>query len=422
MALEQIFSCPRTLARLQNGPLCKLLEGFCRWMIRNGFSRWTIRGHMSHLSHLNTYLGPSTALPLSVVRATDIEGFFQAYAHRCRNRGALNKHLGYVRWSVDRFIEYLREEGLFEQSPSLPLYQPLLDAYQNWMQEQRQVAVGTLEVYCHSLSGFLQRLGAQATFEGLAQLSADQLERLFLAQAQGMGHSARHSLQSALRTFLRFCLARGTIHQNLDVAVPTLRTYRLASVPRAFSEAQAQQLLASVDRSTAIGRRDYALLLLLYTFGVRSAQVRALRLDDIHWSDNRIRFRAMKNGKDIELPLSEAVGEALLAYLQHGRPACACPQVFLTSRAPYRPLRRSSNIAQIVSQAVDKAGFDTPCRGAHAFRHGFATRMLAQGHSLKAIADVLGHRCLSTTTIYTKVDFGQLEEVAMPWPQEAPSC
>ncbi len=276
MTLEQIFSCPRTLARLQGGLLGKLLEGYCRWLIRNGFSRWTMRTHLSHLSHLNTYLGPSTARSVSVVTARDIEVFFQTYPLRCHNRGSLDKHLGYVRCSVDRFIDYLRGQGLFEQSLSLPLYRPLLDTYRTWMQEQRHVADATLKLRCHSLGGFLHRLGAQATVEGVGQLSADQVEQLFLAQAQGMGCSARHSLQSAVRTFLRFCLARGNIHQSLDEAVPTLRTYRLSSVPRAFSESQAQQILQGVDRSTAVGLRDYAIILLLYTFGVRSGQVRVL--------------------------------------------------------------------------------------------------------------------------------------------------
>ena len=116
------------------------------------------------------------------------------------------------------------------------------------------------------------------------------------------------------------------------------------------------------------------------------------------------------------MPLSTAVGEALLGYLQQGRPACACPQVFLTARAPYRPLRRSSNVAQIVRHYAHKAGIDAPPRGAHAFRHAFATRMLRQGHSLKAIADVLRHRSIDTTMIYTKVDLPHLAGVAMPWP------
>ncbi|MEA3275151.1 MAG: site-specific integrase [Pseudomonadota bacterium] len=421
MALEQIFSCPKTLARLQNEPLGCLLEGFCFWLIDRGFSRSTIRTHLSYVSHFNAYLGAEDT-PREVVTAQDIEGFFRAYPLQCRNRGPLEQHLHDVHGAINRFIDYLREKGVFQQSLASPLYQPLLNAYRTWMQEQRHVGAGTLAVRCHSLSGFLRRLGTQATADGLAQLTGDQVERLFLAQAQGMGQAARRALQSAVRTFLRFCLACGTIHQPLDQAVPTLRTYRLSTVPRALSEEQAHKVLESVDRRSAIGRRDYAILLLLYTFGVRSGQVRALRLDDIHWSENRILFRAMKNGKDACLPLTEAVGEALLVYLQQGRPAYVCPQVFLTTRAPYRPLRRSSNVAQIVRLYVREAGIDTPRRGAHAFRHGFATRMLRQGHSLKAIADVLGHRRLSTTFGYTKVDFNRLDEVALGWPQEERTC
>ena len=108
------------------------------------------------------------------------------------------------------------------------------------------------------------------------------------------------------------------------------------------------------------------------------------------------------------------------AYLRQGRPAVDCPQLFVTARAPYRPLLRSSNVASVVDKHLHRAGTAAPCRGAHAFRHGFASRMLGQGQSLKAIADVLGHRCLSTTFLYTKVDFKGLDEVAMDWPEERP--
>jgi len=422
MALEKIFRCPRTLARLHSGPLSGLLDGFCQWLIDNGFRRGTIRRHLSQVSHFNAYLGTLADTPRKVVTAEDVDGFFRTYPRQCRNRGPLQRHLRDVRWSIDRFIGYLREQGVYEQPQPSALYQSLLDAYRTWMREQRHVCAGTLALRCRSLSGFLHRLGDQATTEGLAQLTGDQIERLFLAQAQGMGQAARRSLQSAVRTFVRFCLARGYIHQPLDWAVPTLRTYRLSSVPRGLGEEQSQKILQAVDRSSPVGLRDYAILLLLHTYGVRSGQVRALRLDDIHWSENLIVFRAMKNGKDTRLPLTEAVGEALLEYLQQARPACAWAQVFITSRAPYRPLRRSGTVYQIVRHYIHKAGIQTPCRGAHAFRHGFATRMLRQGHSLKAIADVLGHRHLSTTFLYTKVDFNRLEEVALEWPQEQPPC
>jgi integrase/recombinase XerD len=423
MALEQIFSCPRTLARLRSAPLGELLEGFAQWLIDNRFSRSCLRVHLGCLSHFNRYLGGLEQTSRRVVTRQDVDGFWQVYPAQCRHRGPLEGHLHTVGWAINRFIAYLREQGAFLEPPCAPpLYQPLLDDYCAWMRRQRQVCEGTLALRRHSLGAWLQRLGPQATLEGLARLDAEQVERLFLAQAQGMGQPARRLLQTALRTFLRFCLARGYLDAPLDEAVPTLRTYRLSSVPRAFSETEARQLLGAVDRHSAAGRRDYAILQLLYSYGVRSCQVRALRLDAIDWADNCIRFAAVKNGKDVVLPLTEAVGEALLAYLRQGRPACACAQVFVTTRAPYRALRRSTNVSQIVRQAADKAGLQTPLRGAHALRHGFATRQLAQGHSLKAIADVLGHRRLSTTFLYTKVDFTQLEAVALDWPQEGGSC
>ncbi len=154
MALDQIFSCPKTLARLQNGPLGELLEGFCLWLMDCGFGRWTIRSHLSHLSNFNAYLGTLADLPQEFVTARDVEGFFRAYPLQCHNRGPLELHLHYVRCTINRFIEYLREKELFEQSLPSPIYQPLLDAYQNWMQTEWCLADGTLELRGHSLSGF----------------------------------------------------------------------------------------------------------------------------------------------------------------------------------------------------------------------------------------------------------------------------
>jgi len=422
MALEQIFGCPRTLARLRSAPLGELLEGFAQWLIEHRFSCTSRRRHLGCLSHFNRYLGEIDQTPRRLVSRQDVDGFWQVYPTRCRHRGPLEGHLHTVSWAINRFIAYLRERDAFEEAPSPPpLYQPLLEQYSGWMRRQRQVCEGTLAVRRRSLGVWLQRLGPQATVEGLARLDADQVEQLFLAQAQGMGQAARRSLQAALRTFLRFCRARGYIEAPLDEAVPTLRTYRLSTVPRAFSEPQAQQLLGAPNRESAAGRRDYAILQLLYRYGVRAGQIQTLCLDDIDWANERIRFPAVKNAQGVVLPLIEPVGEALLAYLRQGRAACACAQVFVTTRAPYRALKRPSNISQIVRQAADKAGL-TPLRGAHALRHGLATRLLAEGQPLKAIADVLGHRCLSTTFLYTKVDFAQLQTVALEWPQAVTPC
>ena len=228
-------------------------------------------------------------------------------------------------------------------------------------------------------------------------------------------------MQWALRTFLHFCVHEGYVSRGLVHAVPRLRTYRLARVPHSLSEVQAQAVLESVDRGTDVRRRDYAILMMLHSYGVRGGQIRALQLNDIRWSQDQILFKATKGGKDSLLPLTPQVGESLLDYLQNARPRRRLPEVFLTCQAPYRPLAAASTLTSIVSKYIRRAGIEVASKGSHIFRHALATRMVADGHPFKAVADVLGHRHLSTTLIYTKVDFHALSQVALEWPEEVAS-
>ena len=418
MALEKVFECPRTLRRLRSDPLGKLLEGFCKWLLEHGFSRSTIRKHLFRLSHLNRHLGDPECGIRESITTRDVKASFKAYSLQCQKTGAREKHIHRVGYSVNRFLHYLRESGLLDLLPHQEIYQPLLDVYLTWMRRYQHASDGTLEVRSHSITRFLQWLGPEATPDGLRRLTSERIEDFFLSYAQRMGRSARRSMQSALRSFLRFCLHQGYIDRPLDLAVPTLRTYKLATVPRGLSDTEAQHVLRCINRSSHVGRRDYAIVQLLYTYGVRGGQVRALQLEDIDWIHNQILFKGTKHGKDSRLPLTAQVGESLLDYLQHSRPSSSSPQVFLTCRAPYHSLPHSSSLSSIVERRIRAAGVDSPSKGAHAFRHCFATRMLHQGHCLKAIADVLGHRHLSTTFIYTKVDFNALKHVALEWPQE----
>ena len=418
MALELVFECPRTLSRLSNGPLGKLLDGFCNWLLSHGYRRGTIRKHLFNLSHLNEHLGGPSSGFCRNLSLRDVAGFLKTYPLLCRRQAAVQGHVRRVGYSINRFLDYLQESGLLDPSPEQPIYQPLLDAYLKWLRDYHNASEGTVEVRRHSITQFLEWLGPEAVPEGLLRLNSDRIENFFISYAQSKGRAARRSMQSALRTFLRFCLHNGYIQQPLDRAVATLRNYKLATVPRGLTDIQAQQVLRCINRNSQVGRRDYAILLLLYTYGVRGGQVRALRLEDITWAQNQILFKASKHGKDSLLPLTDQVGEALLDYLQNSRPAFSCPHVFLTSRAPYHPLPHSSSLSAIVAHRIKDANIEIPSKGAHAFRHCFATRMLQKDHSLKAIADVLGHRHLGTTFIYTKVDFNALRQVALEWPEE----
>jgi integrase/recombinase XerD len=421
MALELVFECPRTVEKLRSGPLGGLLDGFCDWLLQHGFARYTVRTHLSNVSHLNEHLGARNGAAWQTLSAQTVGGFLREYPLQARNRGPLEQHLARVRFSVSRFIEYLCFSGLFEsvaKTPIYPIYQPLRDAYLQWMREHQHVSAGTIEIRSHSITQFLHWLGPQATPQGCAELNAETIERFFLPYAQKTGRSARRSMQAALRTFLRFCLYQGYVQRPLQHAVPTWRTYKLATVPRGLTDQQALKVLQSIDRNGSAGRRDYAICQLLYTYGVRGGQVRSLRHQDIDWAHHQILFRASKHGKESLLPLTVAVGENLLEYLKNARPSSGDPHVFLTSRAPYHALVRSNALSAIVERHLRKADIQVSRKGAHAFRHCFATRMLQQGHSLKAVADVLGHRHLGTTFIYTKVDFNSLRQVALPWPEE----
>jgi len=253
----------------------------------------------------------------------------------------------------------------------------------------------------------------------LNRLSPEQVLSFFTNHTLDKSPSQRRCLQGVVRSFLRFCLHQGYLERDLSQAIPRLRTYQLSDVPRAISEGDAQKTLACIDRTTPVGRRDFAIILMLYTYGIRGGQLRALRLQDVQWSQNRLRVPAAKRGKEIVLPLTEEVGESLLEYLCHARPQVPYPEVFLTAQAPLRPLQAPA-VSRMVAQRMQKAGVHPPRAGSHVFRHGFATRMLQNGQSLKTIADLLGHRNINTTFRYTKVDLAALHQLPLEWPEVSP--
>jgi len=189
----------------------------------------------------------------------------------------------------------------------------------------------------------------------------------------------------------------------------------MTSIPRAIPADQVPQLLTSINRHTAIGRRDYAILLLLARLGLRSCEVAFLDLDDIDWKAGRFSVRG-KSGRRTELPLPNDVGKAIVEYLQHGRPQSTSRRVFLRGKAPIRGFLGQSAIGSLVRHALKRAGIHAPTMGAHQFRHALAVHMLRQGASLAEIGEVLGHRNPQTTTIYAKVDLDALRKLALPWP------
>jgi len=417
MVLEDFFRCRGALRRFRLPPLGSQADGFCDWLHGQGYRRAGVRRHVWHVCRFNHYLRRRGVQGGQPVEQSLAERFIRGQLARAGQRGRARSSP--VAAAVHAFLGYLSGRGLLAPVTHPPRpYQALLHEYLDFLACRRGLAPCTIQARRRGLIPFLEDLGADAVAEQVGALSPERVHSFWATHTGARSRSGRRETQTALRTFFRFCLQQGYLKRDLAEAIPRLRTYRLSGVPRDVSEEEAEQLLRSIDRSTGLGRRDFAIMQLLYTYGVRGGHVRALRLQDIEWRQRRIRFRSHKRGKEVLVPLTDQVGEALLAYLRHGRPTAPYQEVFLTAHAPIRPLKNASVLSVLVGHRMVRAGASGPRRGPHAFRHRFATRMLERGHSLKTIADLLGHRDINTTFRYTKVDLHTLHQLPLDWPEE----
>jgi len=249
----------------------------------------------------------------------------------------------------------------------------------------------------------------------LSQLRAPDVTRFVRHQAHKLSPGRAQLLVTALRSFLHYLLHQGKIKTDLAVCVPTVARWSFSMLPKFLPACSVEKVLARSDRRSPIGRRDYAILLLLARLGLRACEVVALNLEDIDWENARITIRA-KGGRWNQLPLPRDVGEALALYLRHGRPSCFSRRVFIRDKAPLREFAGSQSICTVVRGALDRAGVESARKGAHLFRHSLATSMIRQGASLDEIGELLRHRSPNTTAIYAKVDLPALRPLALPWP------
>jgi site-specific recombinase XerD len=418
MALERVVNRHGMLSRrLRRSRLWITLDGFGQWLFDHGRLRESVRIHLWRVRCLTAYLERRGVAEPSALAWEHIEGFLSRHlAKQHRQQGGMVRHRG-MRCAVRRFAEYLVSVGILPPPPASPppAYHALLEEHLAWLKNDCGRSALTVAARRRYLPAFLEWLG----LDRLSELSPRTVQEFFVEYARGCSGCQPVSVATALRVFFRFGFQRGYIRRDLSSAIPSFVRRLLSGIPRGISEENAQRLLHSIERRNPLGRRDYAIVQLLYTYGVRAGQVSRLRLADIQWSAGQIRFPALKGGKTVIDPLTDEVGDSLLEYLQRGRAPSSCPEVFLTARYGAHPIS-STLISTMVGRRLQSAGIRMSPRGAHVFRHGFASRLLAAGQSLKTIADWLGHRDIQTTAIYAKVDFRMLTSVALEWPEDQP--
>jgi integrase/recombinase XerD len=312
-------------------------------------------------------------------------------------------------------LDVLRSFGVVaaEEWPSTSSpTEELLARFEHYPLAERGLAAGTARGYVSHARRFLDGLPCGGDLAGVT--AADVIGAV-LRESAAVSVSATQFFVAGLRSFLRFCFIEGLVEADLSQAAVPATGRRRSSLPRGITKPDADALLACCDRRSAVGRRDYALIITVLRLGLRASEVAGLRLDDIDWRAGELVVRG-KGARSDRLPLPADVGRSIASYLRRGRPRSRRREVFLRARAPFGPIAPGT-VSSTVRRACRRAGVAEV--GAHRLRHTVACEMVLAGVPLVQIAQVLRHHSLQSTAIYARVDVDQLRLLAAPWPKGA---
>jgi integrase/recombinase XerD len=398
------------LSRPLEGPLAAHITAFAKWARAQGYARRSRYRQVLLAACFSRWLGRQA---VSVCRVSS-EQLTRYLRSRMRH---VQIHRGDAA-ALRQFLDFLRRQDVVPKQKIPPgrltPIERVVQAFERYIRNERALSEAAVINYVPVARKFLaDRFGNGSV--RLSHLRAGDVVRFTRRQAPRLHLKRAKLLTTALRSFLHYARYRGDITRDLAAAVPAVASWSMTSIPRAIPADAVRQLLASINRRTATGRRDYAILLLLARLGLRAGEVVRLEVDDIDWNAGLLRVQG-KGGQHSDLPLPADVGAAIASYLQHGRPQSSNRRVFLRARAPLRGFLSQSAIGSLVRHSLARAGLKAPTNGAHQFRHALATEMLRHGASLAEIGEVLRHRSPQTTEIYTKVDLEALRALALPWP------
>jgi integrase len=383
-------------------------------LIEQRYLRTVIAQHLREWLRFVTYLeGRGFGLPLDS-RRSEVQAYVAQRLHTCRSASRAR----FVRSSVRIFLE-ADEHGRFRRRianvprPMPPWLTTVVRQYVTFLQAHRGLAPRTVAKHVWQITRFgecLERSGL-TRLEAIAPLHIQR----FLAQLGVLAPVTRTAYATTLRSFLRWAYLAGSLRTDLRPAVTAPRRFRQRSIRDVLTDSEVMRILSGVDRSSAIGRRDYAVLILAARYGLRPCDIRDLRLEALQWREGTVSIQQSKTGRVLTLPLLPDVADALIAYLRNGRPATTARHVFVRHRAPFEPFVAANNLATIMRLALQRAGLDQRAgrRGLYLFRHTLANRMLASECSIKSIGDVLGHTSTESTMEYASINLVALRRVML---------
>jgi site-specific recombinase XerD len=321
------------------------------------------------------------------------------------------------RAALRRWLSVLREDGAIPPvvPPPLTPHDRIFKEFDAYLLSERGLTSKSIVRHLPVIHRFLHEVCSGGAGD-LCMISQGDVTGYIERHAQDWSPSTGKAMCSSLRAFLRYLHHRGLNPRALADCVPSIRRWKLATLPTYLSAAQVQKALDGCDRETVMGRRDHAILLLLARLGLRADEVATLTLDDVDWRASEMLVRA-KGRQRARMPIPPDVGAAIVAYLRNGRPKSSCRRLFVRTLAPHVGFTSGCAITQIARTALDRVGIEGCAhRGAHVFRHSLATELLRSGATLSEIGQLLRHESHDTTRIYAKVDIDALRTLSLSWP------
>jgi site-specific recombinase XerD len=412
--LEQYFLRPDTVDRIRSSWIGDAIERYVCWLSEHAYRARCVVHRVPLLVRFGEFARQRGAARIDVLNQ-HVDAFVRSRIRRrarpCPSRTARQQYIRDIRHPIEQFLRVTRAGAARSGSDTSCPFARWAPGFFGHLRDERGLSATTIEAYAKQLARFEEYV-VSLRIEAPDALTAMLLDG-FLAEKRA--HVSARSLGptcAALRVFLRYLFREGIVARDLSLTVDGPRTYRLSDVPRSIPGADIERTLKLINRRSGVGRRDYAMLLLLIVYGLRAREVAALTLDDIDWRASLLRVRERKAGQAATYPLDTEVGEALLDYLQHGRPETSDRRLFFRAVAP-----RAAMTHRIVScrarHYLLKAGIKVPHPGSHTLRHSCAQRLVDADFSLKVIGDFLGHRHASSSRIYSKVAIETLREVAL---------
>lgn len=382
------------------------LDDFTQWSYLHGYTLGTIRNQLKDTRHIIVFLQKQGLQSIGGLTHCDFE---KTYQHFRQDHPS-------IAGTVRRLQKFLAEKG--ELPPPVPTLKTRsdkeLEYFAAYLKNVRGLSDTTIRSHHRYLSSFLKQVGFDTNEQALLLLTLKQTEDFICSCSRNLNRYLLQHVVGYLRAFLRFEYGKGMLQSQLHKMIDTPRVYRLEKIPHSLPWPTVNDLLNSIDRTDTQGIRNYAMLRLIATYGLRPCEVVSLTLDDINWRAGTVHIFQGKTENHLVLPLTDDVGQALINYLTR-RPELPYREIFLRIRAPSGPLKPTA-VTEVFQRQVRLSGLDIPYQGPHCLRHSYAVHLLRHGTSVKVIGDVLGHRNPESTCVYLRLATDDLRGVALEVP------